>query len=48
VQSLENPALSVLEEEMDQDGIEDLINDLAAELNWNPAPWLITRWRTTG
>jgi type VI secretion system protein ImpM len=34
---LENLALSALEEEMDQDGIEDLINESAAELNWNPA-----------
>ena len=34
---LENLALSVLEEELDQDGIEDMINDLAAELNLGPA-----------
>lgn len=32
---LENLALSVLEQEKDQDGIEDLINELAAELHWN-------------
>ncbi len=34
--NLENLALSVLEEEMDQDGIEDSINRLSAELNWAP------------
>jgi len=33
---LENLALSVLEEEMNQDGIEDAINRLSAELNWIP------------
>jgi len=33
---LENLALSVLEEEMDQDRIEDLINEQAAELTWSP------------
>lgn len=32
--SLEDLALSVLEEEMDQDGIEDAINSLSAELIW--------------
>jgi type VI secretion system protein ImpM len=36
---LENLALSVLEEEMDQDGIDDLINEMAAELNWSPTPY---------
>ncbi|MGA9572977.1 MAG: type VI secretion system-associated protein TagF, partial [Lysobacterales bacterium] len=34
--NLENLALSVLEEEMDQDGIEDAINQSSAELTWNP------------
>ena len=34
---LENLALSVLEEEMDQDGIEDAINTTSAELFINPA-----------
>ena len=36
LEGLENLALSVLEEEMDQDGIEGSINELAAELNWEP------------
>jgi len=35
-EELENLSLSVLEEEMDQDGIEDAINRLSAELTWNP------------
>lgn len=35
---IENLALSVLEEELDQDSIENLINSQAAELQWNPAP----------
>jgi type VI secretion system protein ImpM len=35
---LENLALSVLEEEMDQDGIDDSINSSAAELNWFQEP----------
>lgn len=35
-ENLENLSLSVLEEEMDQDGIEDAINRLSAELNWTP------------
>ena len=34
---LENLALSVLEEEMDQDGIEAAINRSAAELTWSPS-----------
>ena len=33
---LEDLALSVLEQEKDQEGIEDLINSLSAELIWNP------------
>jgi len=33
--SLESLALSILEEELDQDGIEDSINNLSAELSWN-------------
>lgn len=33
-EGLENVALSVLEEELDQDGIEALINTSAAELSW--------------
>lgn len=36
LEGLENLALSVLEEDLDQDGIERLINESAAELNWNP------------
>jgi len=35
---IENLALSVLEDELDQDRIEDLINNQAAELQWNTAP----------
>lgn len=35
---LENLALSVLEEEMDQDAIEASINSLSAELNWSQEP----------
>ncbi len=37
-EGLENLALSALEEELDQDGIEALINSSAAELSWNPLP----------
>jgi len=33
---LENLALSVLEEELDQDGIENSIGRLSAELSWHP------------
>ncbi len=36
LEKIENLALSVLEEEMDQDGIEDAINRLSAELTWAP------------
>jgi type VI secretion system protein ImpM len=36
LERLENLALSVLEEEMDQDRIEDAINRVSAELNWTP------------
>lgn len=35
---LEDLALSVLEEEMDQDAIDDAINSLTAELIWAPDP----------
>ena len=35
-EGIENLSLSVLEEEMDQDGIEAAINTHSAELNWNP------------
>jgi type VI secretion system protein ImpM len=37
-ETLENLSLSVLEEEMDQDAIDDAINRLSAELNWATPP----------
>ena len=38
---IENLALSVLEDELEQDGIEDLINNQSAELHWSPAPSML-------